>query len=285
MNDALVSEFLIALFAGMVGFAIFRRGTSIPVELVLWIGLIWVCVLGVTSAHNAQARQLTQSAVWGSTQIMGTIAGLAGQGFMAWVSQNRMAVADWIVLIFGIDLLAIVVLRTHRTSAPWQPRVRLRDWMEMPRPNLTPAPVVAPATSGVDELNERFNRWAPVATAAGLTRLTLFLLWSVEVVMPATGRRLREAALAANEARQRIAAADWQRVLAERRRLTEVIDIDTLGRRTASVRGWASEALDQFGTAPQFGWMGGYPTMPPRIEGGVEDDGTDEQDRRNRLAS
>lgn len=285
MNDAVVSEFLIALFAAMVGFAILRRNTSRPIELVLWIGLVWVCVLGVTSTHNAQARQLTQAAVWGSTQIMGTIAGLLGQGFTGWVSQNRIAVADWVVLIFGIDLLAIVVLRTHRASAPWQPRVRLRDWMEMPRPNMTPAPAMAPAASGVDEINERFNRWAPVATAGALTRLTLFLLWSIEVVMPATAKRLREGVLAANGAWQRIASAGWPGMLAEPRRLTEVMDIDTLARRTASVRGWASGALDQVGSASQFDWMSGYTAMPPRIDGGVEDDGTDERDRRDRLAS
>lgn len=285
MNDAVVSEFLIALFAGMVAFAILRRGTSKPVELVLWIGLVWVCILGVTSAHDAQTRQLTQAAVWGSTQIMGTMAGLLGQGFMGWVSQNRMAVADWVVLIFGLDLLAIVLLRTHRTSAGWQPRVRLRDWMEMPRSSRTPVPAVAPATSGVEDLNERFNRWAPVATAGALTRLTLFLLWSVEVVMPATGRRLREGVLAANEARQRIAAAEWRRMLAEPRRLTEVIDIDTLARKTASVRGWASGAIDHVGSAPRFNWIGGYVTMPPGLDGEMDEDGTDERDRRDRLAS
>ena len=269
----------------MVAFAILRRGTSRPIELVLWIGLIWVCVLGVTSTHNAQARQLTQATVWGSTQIMGTLAGLLGQGFTGWLGQNRVAVADWVVLIFGLDLLAIVLLRTHRSSAAWQPRVRLRDWMEMPRPSKTPVTAMAPATSGVDELNERFNRWAPVATAGALTRTTLFLLWCVEVLMPATGRRLREGALAANGARRRVASAGWPGMLAEPRRLSEVIDIDTLARRTASFRGWASGALDQVGSAPQFDWMGGYAAQPPRIDGGIEDDDTDERDRRNRLAS
>ena len=66
MNDAVVSEVLIALFAGMVGFAIMRRGTSRSVELVLWIGLIWVCVLGVTSTHDKQTRELTSAAAWGA---------------------------------------------------------------------------------------------------------------------------------------------------------------------------------------------------------------------------
>jgi hypothetical protein len=285
MNDAVVSEFLIALFAGMVGFAMLRRGTPRAVELVLWIGLIWVCVLGVTSTHDKQARELTSAAVWGSTQIMGTMSGLLGQGLVGWVSQNRMAVADWVVLMFGLDLLTLVILRTHRRSAGWQPRVRLRDWMEMPRPSKAPQPALAPVASGVDELNERFNRWAPVATAGGLTQLTLFLLWAIEVVLPATGRKLREAALAANGARRRLATADWQGMIAEPRRLAEVVDVDTLAERAASVRGWASGALDQVASAPQFDWTGGYAIVPPHLDGGIDDYGPDERDRRDRLAS
>lgn len=286
MNDAFVSEFLIALFAGLLAFAIMRRGTSRPVELVLWIGLVWVCVLGITSTHDKQARQLTQAAVWGSTQIMGSMAGLMGQGFMGWVSQNRILVADWVVLIFGLDLLALVILRTHRRSAGWQPRVRLRDWMEMPRPGTAAVqPALAPAGSGVDEINQRFNRWAPVAATSAATRLTLFVLWSLEVVLPATARKLRAVALAADGARHRVTAADWHGIMAEPRRLSEVVDFETLSQRAASVRGWASGAIDEVATAPQFDWMSGYAALPPRFDGEVEDDGTDERDRRDRLAS
>ncbi|HET7467172.1 MAG TPA: hypothetical protein VFL29_10920 [Candidatus Dormibacteraeota bacterium] len=274
MNDAVVSEFLIALFAGMVAFAIMRRGTSRPVELVLWVGLVWVCVLGVTSTHDKQTRELTSAAVWGSTQIMGTIAGLMGQGALGWVSANRMAVADWVVLIFGLDLLAIVLLRTHRKSAAWQPRVRLRDWMEMPRLG-KPQPAPVPAVSGVDEVNQRFNRWAPLATAGALMQLTLFLIWSLDVLMPATGRRLRDAVTAAQGARRRVASGE------------KIVDFETLAGRAASVRGWASGAINQVASAPQFDWMSGYAALPPRIDGGIEidDESPHERDRRDRLAS
>ena len=273
MNDALVSEFLIALFAGMVAFAIIRRSTSRPVELVLWVGLVWVCVLGVTSTHDKQTRELTAAAVWGSTQIMGTIAGLLGQGALGWVSANRMAVADWVVLIFGLDLLAIVLLRTHRTSAAWQPRARLRDWMEMPRPG-KPQPALAPAASGTDEMNERFNRWAPLATAGALMQLTLFLIWSLDVFMPATGRRVRDAVIAAQGARRRVVSG-------------EVVDFETLAGRAASVRGWASGAINQVASAPQFDWMSGYAALPQPIDGEMEidDEPPYERDRRDRLAS
>jgi hypothetical protein len=264
MNDAVVSEVLIALFAGMVAFAIMRRGTSRPVEVVLWIGLIWVCVLGVTSTHDKQTRELTSAAVWGATQTVGTVGGLMGQTFLAWLSEHRMAVATWVVLAFAVDLLVIVLLQTHRQAIGWQPRVRLRDWMEMPRPGKqqqSPVPVV----SGVDELNERFNSWAPLATASALTQLTLLLIWSLDVMLPAVAQRLREAAFAAKGAK--------------------VVDIETLASRAARVRGWAGGALNQVGSAPEFDWMSGYAALPARMGRGMEDDEAREPDRRDRLAS
>ncbi len=272
MNDAVVSEVLIALFACMVAFAIMRRGTPRAVELVLWVGLIWVCVLGVTSTHDKQVRELTSAAAWGLTQTAGAVAGLMGQGFLAWLSEHRIAVATWVVLAFGVDLLAIVLLQTHRDAVGWQPRVRLRDWMEMPRP-AKPQPVQAPAASGVDELNARFNRWAPLATAGALMRMTLLLIWSLDVMLPAAARGLRDAAFAANGARRRVADS------------AKVVDMETLTTRAATVRGWAGGALNEVASAPQFNWMSGYDAVPPLMDGGIEDDEAQERDRRDRLAS
>ena len=256
MNDAVVSEVLIALFAGMVAFAIMRRGTSRAVELVLWIGLIWVCVLGVTSTHDRQTRELTSAAAWGVTQTVGTVAGLMGQSFLAWLSEHRIAVATWIVLAFGADLLAIVLLLAHRQAIGWQPRVRLRDWMELPRP-AKPQPAHVPVVSGVDELNARFNRWAPLATAGALMQVTLLLIWSLDVLVPVAARGLRDAAFAANRARRRVADGA-QGVLDEPARLTKVVDID---------------------------WMRGYQALARRIDAEIEDDEAEERDRRDRLAS
>ena len=272
MNDAAVSEVLIALFAGLVAFAIMRRATSRPVELVLWIGLIWVCMLGVASTHDKQTRELTSAAVWGASQTIGTVAGLMGQTFLNWLSEHRIAVATWVVLAFGVDLLAIVLLHTHRQAIGWQPRVRLRDWMEMPRTG-KPGPAPMPVVSGVDELNERFNTWAPVASASALMWLTLLLIWSIDVMVPAAARRLRDAAFAANGARRRVADG------------AKVVEIESLAARAASVRGWAGGALSQVASAPEFDWMNGYAALPARIDGGMEDDEAQEPDRRDRLAS
>ena len=89
MGDALVSEFLIALFALIVAVLTFRRHTPRSVELLAWGGLIWVCIMGVTGTHEAHARALTAAAVWGASQTIGTFASLASQGAMQWIFERR----------------------------------------------------------------------------------------------------------------------------------------------------------------------------------------------------
>lgn len=288
MGDALVSECLIALFAGLVLIATFRRNTPLAVEIVLWIGLVWVCILGITSNNAPAARALTGAAVWGGSQMVGSVAGIAEQGAIQWVLDSRFAIADWVVLVFGVDLLVLTLMLTRREARGWQPRVRLGgDWMELPR--LT-RPVPVPVTvSAVDEINQRFNVWAPVATAAALTWLTLLLIWTGDVVVPTTARNLKGAALRAEMARRRLAATDWHGLLekagTEQRRLTEqVVDIDVLARRASAVRSKAAGWLTEMGTAPQVNWLGGYNMLPPEADGGIDVD-VSERDRRDRLAS
>jgi hypothetical protein len=287
MGDAMVSELLIAIFAGMVLIATFRRNTPTAVEVVLWVGLVWVCILGVANAHTPQARALTSAALWGASQMVGTMASLAEQGAIQWMADRRFVIADWIVLLIGVDLLVLTLLLTRREALGWQPRVRLGDWMELPR--LT-RPVPVPATvSAIDEINQRFNVWAPVATAAALTWLTLLLIWTGDVVIPTTGRKLRGAALRAEMTRRRLASTDWHSLLekagTEPRRLTEqVVDIDVLSRRAAAMRVKAVDWLTEVGSAPQVNWFGGYTLLPPEADGGIDSDVT-ERDRRDRLAS
>jgi hypothetical protein len=287
MADAMISEVLIALFAGMVAVATFRRNTPRAVELALWAGLIWVCVLGVTSAHNQQARALTEAAVWGASQMVGTMVALAGQGAVQWLYDQRFHIADWVVLLFGVDVLLLTLISARREAKGWQPRVRLRDWMELPRVG-RPQPARV-GVSAVDEINRRFSVWAPIATAAALTWLTLLLIWTGDVVLPTTRRKLRGAALRAEMARRRLAAADWRGLIAkagtEPRRITaQVVDIDVLARRATAIRGKAADWLTEVGTAPQVSWFSGLGAMPPEIDGGLDLD-VEERDRRDRLAS
>jgi len=288
MGDAMVSEFLIALFAGMVAIATFRRNTPRAVEVVLWIGLIWVCVLGVTNVRDRQARELTAAAVWGASQMVGTIAAVAEQSVMQWLSDHRFVIADWVVLLFGVCVLLLTFLATRREALGWQPRVRLGEWMELPRPARKPEPASVPV-SAVDEINQRFKVWAPVATAAAMTWLTFLLIWTGDVVVPTTGRKLKGAALRAEMARRRLAASDWrgliERAGSEPRRLTEqVVDIDVLAGRAAAARVKAADWLSEVGTASRGIWFSGLGAFPIVTDGGMDLDVT-ERDRRDRLAS
>lgn len=289
MTEAVLSEFLIAVFTGLILYTTFKRRTPLPLEIALWIGLVWVCVVAVAGAHDPQARALTSAAVWGASQMLGTVASLTEQGVFQWLLDRRFVIADWVVLLFGVDLLVLTLLLTRRQARGWQPRVRLGgDWMELPR--LT-RPVAAPVpVSGVDELNRRFSLWAPVAGAAALMWLTLLLIWTGDVVVPTTRRKLRGAALRAQIARRRLATTDWHGLIemagSDPRRLAEqVVDIDVLARRAAAVRARAAGWLTEVGTGPQVNWIGGFAVMPPEADGGGIDTDVTERDRRHRLAS
>ena len=285
MTNAMVAEVLIALFAGMVVVVTFRRHTPRAVELVAWAGLIWVCILGVTSAREEHARALTSAAVWGATQMIGTVTGLFGQGVLDWIVVHRFVIADWVVLLFGADVLALALLASRRRAAGWTPVIKLRDWMELPRPGQArPAPV---RVSGTEELNRRFNAWSPIAAAGALTWFTLCLIWIGDYVLPGTARGMRRAAGKADGARRRVATADWhglvEKVSTEPRHIADqVVDLDVITARAAAIRARAADWLTEVGTAPEIEWTNGF---SPLMRKGNEEDVTDERDRRHRLAS
>jgi hypothetical protein len=143
----LLLQFSIALFTGMVAATFVppvRKAIPRPVELCMWIALITTCALGVTSVTDANARELSASALWGVDQVLNTVAGLLLGGAGAWTADHRFMIATWLVIVAGADLFMLMLLRSLREAAPWQPRVRLREWMELP----VPAPR-APATQPV----------------------------------------------------------------------------------------------------------------------------------------
>jgi hypothetical protein len=288
VTDALLSEFLIALFAGMLVVVIMRKKTPRPIELVLWVGLIWVCVLGVTGIHDKHARDLTSATFWGVTQVVGSIFTLGAQAVLQWIYDNRFTIADWAVLVVGVDLLVLALLTSRRRAAGWQPQVRLRDWMELPRLG---EPKPAPATvSAVEQINQRFNVWAPVAAVGALMWTTLLLIWTGDVAVPAAHRRIRKAVDIADGARRRVADADWRQVIEkagkEPRRLTDqVVEITELSRRAADMRSRAAGWLTEAGTTPQANWLGGFGVMPPDAPDGGNDSDGKQRDRRNQLAS
>jgi hypothetical protein len=197
MGNTLTAESLIGVFAAMVVVVTFRRKTNRIIELAVWIGLVWACVVAITHIGNPQARSLTTATAWAAGQIVGMLAGLFGQGAVRWVSDARFAIADWVVLLFGVDLLVLVLVATKRQGDAWLPVTKLREWMVMP--GLRAAqPERAPATA-MDEINQRIYAWSGPAAVATAVWATLFFIWLRDVEVPIAARGLTNLALRARE--------------------------------------------------------------------------------------
>jgi hypothetical protein len=192
----LLLQFSIALFTGMVAATLVppvRRVVPRPIEITLWVVLVAVCVFGVVSITNPRARELTASAFWGVDQVIVTLAGLTGAGLTGWLHDNRSTLATCLTIACGVDVVALALLRSYRKGRAWQPRVRLYEWMELPR--LT-APAAAPVAVpyAVDGLSRRLEAAMAVAGAALLARAVDFLIWSRDVMLPQQVARLAHAA-------------------------------------------------------------------------------------------
>ncbi|GAC1637450.1 MAG: hypothetical protein NVS9B11_00430 [Candidatus Dormibacteraceae bacterium] len=192
----LLLQFSIAVFTGMVAATLVppvRKSIPRPVEMGLWIALVIVCVVAVVSITNPVVRELTSAAFWGVDQVINTSVGLIGAGIVWWISEHRFPIATWVVLAVGVDILALAMLRSYRTSKGWQPIVRLGEWMELPRLAApATAPVVVPYA--IDELNRKWAAATAVAGAAILTWLISFSIWARDVVLPRQAERLAHAA-------------------------------------------------------------------------------------------
>ena len=193
----LLLQFSIALFTGMVAATLVppvRRVVPRPIEIALWAVLVVVCVIGVTSITNPQARELTASALWGADQVIMTFAGLLGAGLTGWLLDNRFALATCLTIACGVDVLVLALLRSYRKGRAWQPRVRLYEWMELPRLTSAAAPAAVPYA--VDALSRRLEAAMAVAGAALLASLVELMIWSRDVMLPHQAARLARAAAA-----------------------------------------------------------------------------------------
>jgi hypothetical protein len=195
----LLLQFAIALCTGMVAATFIppvRKAIPRPVEVVLWIALIVVCAVGMLAVTDSNARNLTTSVLWGADHVINTIAGLLLGGIASWIYDHRFPIATWLVMLAGADLFALVLLRSMRKARPWQPRVRLGEWMEMP----VPVPMTARArVSQADPLvdvNRRLVAGSAVLGAAMLARTVDLSIWIRNVMLPLHRRRLAEAASA-----------------------------------------------------------------------------------------
>src|SRR5690242_17934917 len=95
-------QFSVALFTGMVAATFIpsvRRAIPRAVEVGLWIALLTVCILAVSSISDPNARNLSQTTLWAVDQLINTVAGLVLTGAMSWISGNRFEIASWLVIL------------------------------------------------------------------------------------------------------------------------------------------------------------------------------------------
>lgn len=195
MEAPLLLQFSIALFTGMVAATLIppvRRSIPRPVEVLLWIVLFIVCAIGVLSITDPNARELSASAVWGADQMINALAGLSLGGVWAWVVYNRFPIASWMMILAGADIFFLVLMRSRREGRGWQPRVRLREWMEMPVPVMAPQQVLV--GDPIADLNRRVAAGVAIAGTTTLTSALDFSLWLRDVFVPRERTRIARAA-------------------------------------------------------------------------------------------
>lgn len=261
----------IALFTGLVAATFVpavRRAVPRPVEVLLWIALLTVCVLGVVGITDPNARELSTSVAWGADQIINTVAALLLGGVGAWISDHRFAIASWMVLVAGADIFALVLLNSQRVARPWQPRVRLGEWMELPvggmagqaRRQLAPADPLA-------LINRRLAAASAVAATSALDMMVDLSIWIRHLLGPrrlahaaATGRiesKARIDSLREATAHLGFAARAWYAAAGEpavkslapvAKRAGQVIDIQAL--LSAQSLGWYGPLGDRLTQAP-----------------------------------
>jgi hypothetical protein len=303
----LLLQFSIALFTGMVAATLVppvRRAIPKPVEVGLWVGLVTVCTLGIVGMADPHARELTSSALWGVDQIVNTAAGLMVGAVAGWMSDNRFAIATWLALVAGIDVLVLSLMRSMRKAQGWQPRVRLGEWMEMPSSTILAAQP-APSSDAVAELNRRLAASSAVVGAQAARSLGSFASWLRREVVPRGAQHVARATEASRvESRARMeslrdatshlqfAARAWYAGAGA----PVVSDVGAKAAgaiRRAAAAGKLGAASAQRGqvvdvqaliSAQSIGWYGplsaGAPLLPPPSE----QDGA-EPERSNRLAS
>ena len=306
----LLLQFLIALFTGMVAATFVPHvRTAIPraVEVVLWIALVSVCVIGVTSITDRNARELTTSVAWGADQIISTLVTLLLGGLGGWISAHRFSIASWMVIIAGADIFALMLISSLRSARASEPRVRLREWMELPVPQPHLARRELLFGDPLAEVNRRLAAASALAGAALLAKMVEVSIWFRDVLLLRQAQRLaRAAALGRVESHARLeslrdaiahvryAVRAWYAAAGEPAINGLAVKANDALVRTAQAaeRRWrparlrAGQIIDiqALLSAQSIGWYGPLsagPLPPPPHE--VED--ADESQRSDRLAS
>lgn len=307
MEVPLLLQFSIALFTGMVAATFVppvRRSIPRPVEVILWIALVTVCLVGVVSITDPNARELSASVAWGADQVINTAVGLLFGGAGGWLSDHRFKLASWLVIVAGVDIFALMFLGSWRRARAWQPRVRLREWMELPvqAPSAPARPQRAHAAyAAVVRVNRRVAAAAAVAVASVLGRMVDATIWLRDVIVPGgAGQVAHAAAVGRLESRARLgelreasahlqfAARAWY-AAAGAPAINELASRASVAMRSAGVvrraRLRAGQVIDiqALLNAQSIGWYGPFSPVPePPLE---EDTDAEPQRPKDRLAS
>jgi hypothetical protein len=195
----LLLQFSIALFTGMLAATFVppvRRSIPKPVEITLWAAFVSVCVLGVASITDPNARELSASAAWGADQIINTMIGLTLGVVGSWALDHRFAIASWMVIIAGADIFALMFLKSMRSAQAWRPRIKLREWMELPvaEPASAAARRRIALADPLADVNRRLAAMGAIAGTAVLAKTIDLSIWVRDVMVPREARRLAHAA-------------------------------------------------------------------------------------------
>lgn len=313
MEVPLLLQFSIALFTGMVAATFIppvRRSIPKPAEVALWIALVGVCFAGVTSVTDPNVREMSSSAVWGVDQMINSLVGAIFGGILGAIFDHRFWIASWLVIIAGADLLALVLLRSRRQGQAWQPRVRLREWMEMPPARAAVQEPVRVADP-IADLNRRLAAGIAIAGTTMLTNVLDFSIWVRDVLVPGQ-RTMLTAAARAGRVRSRAsleslrdsaahlqhAALSWYAAAGQP--AVDVAVNGIAGKATGAVRqaqharralgpvtARAGQVVDIRGVlnAQSIGWYGPFMAAPTTVLGEGESDEPESQKRSDRLAS
>jgi hypothetical protein len=294
----LLLQFSIALFTGMVAATFVppvRRSIPKPVEILLWIALVSVCVVAVMSITDPNARELSTSAAWAADQIINTSIAILLGGVAAWISDHRFTIASWLLILASVDIFALMLTGSLRSARAWEPRVRLREWMEMP-----PAPATARGprqpvlADPLADVNRRIAAAAAVAGAAMLAKLVDVSIWFRDVIVPRERERLAHAAAAGRlgsrarleslrdaTAHLQFAARAWYAAAGE----PAVNELAVRARRglgPARLRAGQIVDIQALLSAQSIGWYGPLGAGPTQSPG---DHDVAEAERSDRLAS
>jgi hypothetical protein len=303
----LLLQFLIALFTGMVAATFVpnvRRAIPRAVEILLWIALVSVCAIGVMSITDRNARELTTSAAWGADQIIGTLVALLLGGLGAWISVHRFSIASWMVIIAGADIFALMLIGSLRSARASEPRVRLREWIELPLPVLARRELVF--ADPLADVNRRLAAASALAGAALLAKMVEVSVWFRDVMLLRQAQRLAHAAavgrvesLARLEslrdaaAHLQFAARAWYAAAGEPAITALAVKANDAAVRTArfahrrlrpaKLRAGQVIDIQALLSAQSIGWYGPLSAGPTPPHHEVED--ADESQRSDRLAS